>query len=97
MQDCMDVGHMSSLNTVVSTPHLYYIPHHEVFKSPENQNLRVTFDAFAIIVTIHSMTSKLQNDISSILLRFRLLTFVFTCDEGQIYRHILIEENYRLY
>ncbi|KAK9885651.1 hypothetical protein WA026_012415 [Henosepilachna vigintioctopunctata] len=65
--------------------------------------LRVVFDASAktehqpsLNETLH-IGPKLQNDISTILLRFRAKAFVLTCDVRQMYRQILISPHHRQY
>lgn len=80
------------------------MPHHGVLQ-PSNSppKLRVVFDASArdskgnsLNDTLH-VGPKLQNDIGSILLRFRLHPFALTCDVKQMYRQILITDEHRPY
>ncbi|XP_062713939.1 uncharacterized protein LOC134290759 [Aedes albopictus] len=76
----------------------YYMPHHAVYRpSSTSTKLRVVFDASAKPVSGVSLNDVLkigpvvQNDLISILLRFRKHPFVFTADIQKMYRQILID------
>lgn len=80
----------------------YYIPHHPVFKQDSlTTKLRVVYDASAkdkngISLNNTLLTGcKLQADIVSILLRFRLHPIVFTADVRQMYRQIIVNPEHR--
>lgn len=80
----------------------YYIPHHCVLK-PESTTtkLRVVFDASAKTSTNFSLNQILatgptiQDDLFSLLTRFRLHRYVFTADISKMYRQIIIDEDDR--
>lgn len=69
--------------------------------SSPSLKIRVVFDASAKASNNISLNDtllvgpKLQNDISSVLLRFRESKFVFTCDIRQMYRQILVSDSHR--
>ncbi|XP_077258485.1 uncharacterized protein LOC143895318 [Temnothorax americanus] len=74
-----------------------YLPHHCVLKpSNETTKLRVVFDASCESSTGVSLNDALmvgstaQQDLFSIILRFRTLAFVFSADIVKMYRQILI-------
>lgn len=79
----------------------YYIPHHPVFKASSSTHLRVVYNASAKDNNNLSLNDtlfvgcKLQADIVSILLRFRLHPIVFACDIRQMYRQILVHPDHR--
>lgn len=105
MQDYIDCGHMTSIsqkNLTLSSNNVYYIPHHCILKpGSSTTKLRVVFDASAKSpqsLNDHLLTGpKLQQDIVSILMNFRLYKFVLTADIKQMYRQILIAESHRKY
>ncbi|XP_062707840.1 uncharacterized protein LOC134288111 [Aedes albopictus] len=74
------------------------MPHHAVYRpSSTSTKLRVVFDASVKPVSGVSLNDVLkiglvvQNDLMSILLRFRKHPFVFTADIQKMYRQILID------
>ncbi|XP_025832766.1 uncharacterized protein LOC112905148 [Agrilus planipennis] len=80
----------------------YFIPHHAVIKKDSlTTKLRVVFDASAKTTTGSSLNDiqyvgpTIQNDLWSILVRFRTHAFILTADVAKMYRQILIEENQR--
>lgn len=102
MQEYLQNKHMEPVQNVPANNNSYYIPHHCVLK-PESTTtkLRVVFDASAKLPNCKSLNDtlltgpKLQQDIVTVLLHFRLHPFVFTADIKQMYRQILITENHR--
>ncbi|GFS51934.1 DUF1758 domain-containing protein [Trichonephila clavipes] len=80
----------------------YYIPHHSVYK-PEKAftPLRVVFDASAKTTSGFSLNSILlnggiiQQDLFSIVSRFRKHEFAFCADIKKMYRQILVDLNQR--
>src|SRR3978361_1140912 len=103
MQDYLDAGHMS-LAPAPASVSSYFVPHHCVVKAgPEGPKVRVVFDASPTAENRLSLNDallvgpKLQNDIVSVLLRFCLNKFVFTCDIRQMYRQILVVDSHRNY
>ena len=97
MRDYLDQGHMVASKPLTSLSNGYFIPHHCELKYKSNvQKLRVVFDASAKSSNGLSLNEnlfvgpKLQNEITSILLNFRLYSIVFTSDIRQMYRQILV-------
>ncbi|GFW16379.1 uncharacterized protein TNCV_4265441 [Trichonephila clavipes] len=80
----------------------YYIPRHSVYK-PENAStpLRVVFDASAKTTSGFSLNSILlnggiiQQDLFSIVSRFRKHAYVLSADIKKMYRQILVDPNQR--
>jgi Protein of unknown function (DUF1759)/Putative peptidase (DUF1758) len=75
----------------------FYLPHHPVIKeSSTSTKVRVVFDASAKTSNGTSLNDMLlvgptiQQDLMSIVLRFRLHQFVFTADISKMYRQIKV-------
>ncbi|XP_072400762.1 uncharacterized protein [Diabrotica undecimpunctata] len=96
MQDYIDMGHMSlsdgSLDTIS-----YYFPHHGVInENSETTRLRVVFNGSATTDTSVSFNDlqyngpKVQEDLVSILLRFRQHYVVVGGDVAKMYRMIWV-------
>ncbi|XP_061519775.1 uncharacterized protein LOC133395095 [Anopheles gambiae] len=97
MQQYEHLGHMKRLTGPVddSTQH-YYLPHHAVVKeSSTTTKVRVVFDASCKTSSGYSLNDKLlvgpvvQDDLFSIILRFRLHAIALTADVEKMYRQIL--------
>lgn len=105
MQDYLDQGHMRLVSsTDLRLDDVFYIPHHCVFKTPgDPTTIRVVFDGSATSSNGVSLNStlytgpKLQRDIASVLLAFRLHKIVFTADIRQMYRQIQISDAHQRY
>jgi len=76
----------------------FYLPHHSVLKETnQGSKLRVVFDASCKSATGISLNDTLlvgpvvQQDLTSILMRFRTFRYVFTADIIKMYRQILID------
>lgn len=90
---------------VVSPPNVNVLSSSSVCSSTPapSSKIRVVFDASAKASNSISLNDtlfvgpKLQNDIASVLLRFRETKFVFTCDIRQMYRQILVSDSHRPY
>ncbi|XP_066248814.1 uncharacterized protein [Euwallacea similis] len=104
MREYQDLGHMTEIPRQLpstKTP-VYYIPHHCVEK-PESTTtkLRVVFDAACKTTKDLSLNDVLkvgptiQNDVFSVLLRFRKHTFVLIGDLAKMYRQILVDKDER--
>lgn len=98
------INEVETLNSVVSLTNIpnYYLPHHAVIKNNSlTTKLRVVFDGSAksnsnISINDTQITGPvIQNDIFSILLRFRQHIVAFTGDIEKMYRQILISEPLR--
>ncbi|XP_026467748.1 uncharacterized protein LOC113371335 [Ctenocephalides felis] len=78
----------------------YYLPHHAVFKN-RCDKIRVVFDASAKTSTGISLNDvlytgqKLQQDIFTILLRFRSYIYVMTADIVKMFRQIRVNEEHQ--
>ncbi|XP_029673849.1 uncharacterized protein LOC115241991 [Formica exsecta] len=97
MTEYSNLGHMVRITeeeAVKCTPR-YYIPHHAVVKSNSlTTRLRVVFDGSCKTSTGISLNDCLmvgptiQQDLFSILLRFRTFRYAITADIAQMYRQI---------
>nr|XP_031848507.1 uncharacterized protein LOC116433979 [Nomia melanderi] len=103
MDEYLRLGHMSLLKTS-PTEQGYYLPHHSVVKqSSLTTKLRVIFDASAKTSNGISLNDALlvgptiQEDLFSILVRFRSHSYVMTADVEKMYRQILVHSKDRVY
>ena len=96
MTEYSDLGHMVRITEEQAMKHTprYYIPHHAVLKDNSiTTKLRVTFDASCKTSTGISLNDclmvgpTLQQDLFSILLRFRTFQYAITVDITRMYRH----------
>ncbi|GJQ72036.1 hypothetical protein Trydic_g14402 [Trypoxylus dichotomus] len=102
MEEYETLGHMTKLESVDNTKPCYYLPHHGVFKeSSLTTKLRVVFDASApsssgfSLNDIQLVGPTIQEDLFSILIRFRQHTYVVSADIAKMYRQVLIDPKYR--
>ncbi|XP_044764428.1 uncharacterized protein LOC123320992 [Coccinella septempunctata] len=96
MHEYINLNHM----TIVDSPTIdqeYYMPHHGVLKeSSLTTKLRVVFDASAptsnsiSLNNIQAIGPVLQNELFSIILRFRKYKFVISADIAKMYRQVLV-------
>lgn len=100
MKEYLDLGHMTRIYDVPLIN--YFLPHHGVLREHSiTTKLRVVFDASAKSTSGESLNDiqftgpGLQNDILSILLRFRQFKFVACADVQQFFRQILIQPDQR--
>lgn len=85
----------------VSHPHpdAYYMPHHCVYKDSTTTKLRVVFNASQKTSNGNSLNDQLamgpiiQDDLYSILIRWRKYKIVFTADVEKMYRQILVNKS----
>lgn len=105
LKEYLEAGHMERVTSPPLIPSkCFYIPHHCVVK-PESAStkLRVVFDASCSPPGGQSLNDtlltgpKLQQDLTSLLLHFRLHRFVFTADIRQMYRQIMVKSTHRDY
>lgn len=82
----------------------YFLPHHAVVKNTSTTTrLRVVFDASAKTTSGVSLNDTLltgpvvQQDLFSIVTRFRLHNIVFTADIEKMFRQVFIREDDRQY
>lgn len=98
------LGHMKQVTFDKNQRDCYYLPHHAVLK-PESSStkLRVVFDASAKTKGNQSLNQlmlagpRLQDDLSTILLRWRFHKFVVTADVEKMYRQILVAPEHSRY
>lgn len=102
MQEYLSMGHMEEVIESEEPDVKYYIPHHCVFRPESNSTpLRVVFNASALTSSGKSLNSiqfnggTIQDDLLSIMLRFRKHQFAFVADIKKMYRMILIDPNQR--
>lgn len=102
LQEYEKLGHMSVQNSDESVDVEYYTPHHGVLREESlTTKLRVVFDASAptsngiSLNNIQAVGPVLQNDLQSILLRFRQHTFVLSADIAKMYRQVQITPEQR--
>lgn len=105
LEDYSLLGHMKRVNEVDGEEHnSCYLPHHCVYKSLRHASkFRVVFDASAKGSTGTSLNEILmvgpvvQQDLMSILLRFRTHLYVFAADIIKMYRQIHIHPSQTRY
>ncbi|XP_054259891.1 uncharacterized protein LOC128984578 [Macrosteles quadrilineatus] len=108
LQEYLKLGHMEltgKLNfsesvTTTGNVTICFLPHHEVIKeSSSSTKLRVVFNASCPTSTRVSLNDTLmvgpnvQQDLFSILTRFRLHEIVMVADCEKMYRQVLVDEN----
>ncbi|BET00524.1 Retrotransposon protein [Nesidiocoris tenuis] len=99
IDEYLQLGQMSP----AKDPPKYVIPHHAVFKTTgEKRKLRIVFDASfpapSGSLNDHLYTgTKLQADITNILLKFRQHRYVFSCDIVKMFRQIWLTPEHRNY
>ncbi|XP_052738126.1 uncharacterized protein LOC128198186 [Bicyclus anynana] len=103
IKEYIDLGHMTltkNIKHTSNTPNIYF-PHHGVLRDSTTTKLRVVFDASAATSNKKSFNSiqmvgpTIQDDIFSILIRFRSHKLVVSADIEKMYRTIYIEPNQR--
>jgi len=103
MNEYIELGHMSIVNVnpdVSMTDRHYYLPHHAVLKeSSTSTKLRVVFDASAKTDTNISLNDVLlkgpciQEELVSIMARFRTHRYAISADIKKMYRQIWVTES----
>lgn len=93
---------LNHLSESCKPPFACYLPHHPVIRErSETTELRVVFNASEKTSTGYSLIDiqvvgpVIQDDLFSILLRFRQHNYVMTSDIEKMYRKILISESQR--
>ncbi|XP_055622276.1 uncharacterized protein LOC129765864 [Toxorhynchites rutilus septentrionalis] len=98
LQDYLSLGHMRLVEPGSKvTGAAYYLPHHPVLKeSSTTTKLRVVFDGSAKTSTGYSLNEALcvgpvvQDDLLSIVLRFRTYQVALVGDIAKMYRQVLV-------
>ncbi|XP_063979917.1 uncharacterized protein LOC135163941 [Diachasmimorpha longicaudata] len=104
LQEYLDLGHMAEVSPFSLIHYGYYLPHHAVFKEDSlTTKVRVVFDgsaktnsAISLNDTLH-IGPTIQEDIFSLLVRFRIHRYVVTADIEKMYRQVLIHPQDRKY
>jgi hypothetical protein len=100
MNEYLELGHMheATENEKLDTKHAYYMPHHAVVKeSSTTTKVRVVYDASAKSTNGFSLNDRLligptvQEDIFSILIRWRTFEIGFIADIEKMYRMIIVD------
>jgi len=107
MNEYIELGHMSIANAnpdASTTDRHYYLPPHAVLKeSSTSTKLRVVFDASAKTDTNISLNDVLlkgpciQEELVSIMARFRTHRYAISADIKKMYRQIWVTESQRDY
>lgn len=104
MEDYLALGHMRQVVTQGDSGSAFYLPHHAVLKEGSlTTRLRVVFDASAkgsngtSLNDVLMVGPTLQEDIFSILLRFRKHKFVLSADITKMYRQVLLHPSQTRY
>lgn len=103
MDEYEALNHMTEVNDAQPEPQVVnYIPHHAVVKEDsETTKLRVVFDGSCktssnvSLNEILSVGPTIQQDLFSIVLRFRQHTYVITADIEKMYRQIEVVNEHR--
>ncbi|XP_072380728.1 uncharacterized protein [Diabrotica undecimpunctata] len=104
IKEYISLNHMTKIDMSQDNPNktYYYLPHHGVLKEESiTTKLRVVFDGSCASSTGYSLNDlqyigpKVQNDIISILLRFRMFRYVVSADITKMYRQILIHNDHK--
>ncbi|XP_055943741.1 uncharacterized protein LOC129974949 isoform X1 [Argiope bruennichi] len=102
MQEYESLEHMEEIKIEDDSNVNYYIPHHAIYKPEKTSTpLRVVFDASAKTTSGYSLNSILlnggiiQQDLFSIVSRFRKHRYAFSADIKKMYRQILIDPTQR--
>ena len=99
MSEYNDLNHMSEIIDD-REDNGFYLPHHAVIKNSSlTTKCRVVFDAAAKTTSGYSLNNvqfsgpTIQQDVFSILVRFRIYAFVMTGDISKMYRQILVDDS----
>ncbi|XP_026464135.1 uncharacterized protein LOC113366692 [Ctenocephalides felis] len=106
VNEYVELGHAEQISLTqeeVIQNNLYFLSHHPVVKDNNFNKIRVVFDASAKSSSGVSLNNilhtgpKLQQDLFSILVRFRCHQFVFVADIVKMYRQIRVKDTDQLY
>lgn len=102
MSEYLSLNHMSEYKPIMSHPNAYFIPHHGVVReSSSTTKLRVVFNASSptssgvSLNEIQMVGPTVQDDLLSILLRFRQHKYVIAADVEKMYRQIAVHPDDR--
>lgn len=98
MKEYIDLNHMRIVTNSITNQDEYFLPHHAVIKNDNlTTKLRVVFDGSPKSDNGLSLNDALyvgpvvQDDLFSILVRFRTYKYVITADINKMYRRILVD------
>ena len=104
IQGYLDEGHMTLLSNHEAAKPGYFLPHHAVIKEDRvTTKTRVVYDGSTKTTTGISLNDTfmigptIQDDLFSIVTRFRSHPVVITADIEQMYRQVRILDKYRIY
>ena len=99
MKEYFELNHMRKVRITNSKVPKFYLPHHSVLReSSSTTKIRVVFDGSAKTHTGISLNNKLltgptiQDDLMSIIMRWRKYRIAIRADIAKMYRQILIRE-----
>lgn len=102
LNEYKNLNHMSEVKDNIEPEGAYYMPHHGVYKPEKSTTkLRTVFNASTLTSSGKSLNSiqynggVIQDDLFSLLVRFRKHLFAFTADIRQMYRMINVDESQR--
>ncbi|GBO18825.1 hypothetical protein AVEN_175441-1 [Araneus ventricosus] len=102
LKEYEDLGHMTEIRESVEPDVTYYMPHHGIYRPQKSTTkLRTVFNASTLTTSGKSLNSiqynggLIQDDLFTLLVRFRKHIFAFTADIRQMYRRINIDESQR--
>ncbi|XP_036146036.1 uncharacterized protein LOC118646691 [Monomorium pharaonis] len=102
LEEYKALHHMTKVDSTSNSSTVYYMPHHSVVKIDSlTTKVRVVFDASATtdngisLNHIQMIGSTLQDDLFSILVRFRSHAYVVASDIEKMYRQVLIAPEQR--
>ncbi|XP_026819029.1 uncharacterized protein LOC113557665 [Rhopalosiphum maidis] len=102
MTEYLEIGHMEEIKDNVTTMPIFYLPHHAVIKSSSlTTKVRVVFDASAkgsnsiALNDVFMRGPGIQEDLFSILSRFRKHQIVITIDIEKMFKRVEVAKEYR--
>ncbi|XP_063545181.1 uncharacterized protein LOC134753270 [Cydia strobilella] len=102
MNEYLQLGHMSENKDSQNDTFSYFLPHHGILREGSlTTKLRSVFDGSAVTSSgksyndIQHIGPVVQDDLLSILIRFRQHRFVATSDVAKMYRQIYVREDQR--
>lgn len=101
MAEYRDLGHMTECQSMPFHENAYFIPHHGVLSNSSTTKLRTVFNASSPTSTgvslnnIQMVGPTVQDDLLSILIRFRQHKYVLAADVEKMYRQVAIHPDDR--
>ncbi|GFS56538.1 DUF1758 domain-containing protein [Trichonephila clavipes] len=102
LKEYEELGHMTKIKESVEPEYTYYMPHHGIYRPQKSTTkLRTVFNASALTANGKSLNSIqynggiIQDDLFSLLVRFRKHIYAFTADIRQMYRMIDVDVSQR--